>query len=141
MATDNLVLITGNVASDPEMRFTTSGKAVLNFRLAHNQRRRNENGEWEDADTSFFNVVAWEQLAENVSDSVTKSMRVTVQGRIRIRTYETEDGETRYVTEIIADEVSPSLRWATAQVTRTSGRGNGGGKTEAYEPPLDEEPF
>lgn len=138
MATDNFVQIVGNAASDPELRFTPSGKSVCNFRVAHNTRRRNESGEWEDGDTSFFTVVCWESLADNVSESVTKGQRVQVTGRLRIRSWETDEGDTRYATEIVADEVAPSLRWATAQVTRTSAAA---AQAQAYEPPLDDEPF
>lgn len=140
MAIDNFVLIVGNVVADPELRFTPSGKAVMTLRVAHNTRRRGEDGKWEDGEPSFFNVVAWDQIAENVASTVGRGDRVTVTGRIRIRRWETKEKEVRYATEIVADEVAPSLRWATATLAKTKAKDSGG----AYEPPPydpDEDPF
>jgi len=120
---DNTVTLVGNLTRDPELRFTTGGRAVAQFGLAVN-RRYQQNGEWQDQ-TSYFNVVAWGTLGENVAASVTKGMRVVVSGRLEQREYQTREGDKRTAIEINADEIGPSLRWATASVERTP-RGEGG---------------
>ncbi|MGA0863136.1 MAG: single-stranded DNA-binding protein [Ilumatobacteraceae bacterium] len=120
---DNTVTLVGNLTRDPELRFTTGGRAVAQFGLAVN-RRYQQNGEWQDQ-TSYFNVVAWGTLGENVAASITKGMRVVVSGRLEQREYQTREGDKRQAIEINADEVGPSLRWATASVERTP-RGEGG---------------
>jgi single-strand DNA-binding protein len=132
VAIDNNVTVVGNVTRDPELRFTASGQANASFGLAWNRRWQNrQTGEQEEA-VSFFNVVAWGTLAENVTESLGKGSRVIVVGRLEHRTYETQDGEKRSVTEIIADEVAPSLRWATVNVIRNERRsGDGGGGAPA----------
>ncbi|HLU41884.1 MAG TPA: single-stranded DNA-binding protein [Microthrixaceae bacterium] len=148
MANGNVVELIGNITRDPELRFTPSGAAVANFGLAVNRRWRNQQtNEWEEA-TSFFDVVCWRELAENVTESLTKGARVIVSGRLDQRSWETQDGERRSKVEVVADEVGPSLRWATAQVTKTERRDGGGGGYNApppmQEPPAyndDEEPF
>jgi single-strand DNA-binding protein len=122
MAFDNNVIIVGNVTRDPELRFTPSGAAVANFGLAWNRKGR----DGEDV-TSFFDVTAWNQMAENIGESVTKGMRVVVYGRLDQRSWETQDGDKRSKVEIVADEVAPSLRWATAEVHRNPRDGDGGG--------------
>jgi single-strand DNA-binding protein len=125
---DNNVTLVGNITRDPELRFTQSGRAVATFGLAVN-RRYQVNGEWQEQ-TSFFNVVAWGTLGENAAASLTKGTRVIVNGRLEQREYQTQQGEKRTVVEVNADEVAPSLRYATAQVERTSrgdGDGTGGG--------------
>lgn len=121
---DNNVTLVGNITRDPELRFTQSGRAVATFGLAVN-RRYQVNGEWQEQ-TSFFNVVAWGPLGENAAASLTKGTRVIVNGRLEQREYQTQQGEKRTVVEVNADEVAPSLRYATAQVERTS-RGDGAG--------------
>ena len=121
---DNNVTLVGNITRDPELRFTQSGRAVATFGLAVN-RRYQVNGEWQEQ-TSFFNVVAWGPLGENAAASLTKGTRVIVNGRLEQREYQTQQGEKRTVVEVNADEVAPSLRYATAQGERTS-RGDGGG--------------
>jgi len=130
MASDNTVTLVGNLTRDPELRFTASGVARALFGIAVNRRWRDRaSGEWQE-DTSFFNVVCWREMAENVSESLSRGSRVMVTGRLEQRTWETQDGENRSVIEVVADEVGPSLRWATAQVTRNerrSGDGGGGG--------------
>lgn len=115
---DNSVTVVGNLTRDPELRFTAGGRATATFGLAVS-RRYQVNNEWQEQ-TSFFNVVAWAQLAENAAASLTKGSRVIVTGRLEQRQYETQQGEKRNVVEINADEMGPSLRWATAQVERTS---------------------
>jgi single-strand DNA-binding protein len=148
MASENSVTVVGNLTRDPELRYTTGGRGVASFGLAVN-RRYQVNGEWQEQ-TSFFNVVAWGDLGENLAASVEKGARIIVTGRLEQRSYETKDGEKRNVTEIIADEAGPSLRWAQAQVERISrdsagssggGGGGGGGKRQADPVYGDEEPF
>lgn len=151
---DNAVTVVGNLTREPELRFTTGGRAVASFGLAVS-RRYQVNGEWQEQ-TSFFNVVAWGQLGENAAQSLSKGSRVIVSGRLEQRQYEARDGGgQRSVVEIVADELGPSLRWATAQVERTSrtsgdgggmdrgmpsGGGNRGGNADPYGYG-DEEPF
>jgi len=129
---DNTVTLVGNLTRDPELRFTQGGRAVATFGIAVN-RRYQVNGEWQEQ-TSFFNVVAWGTLGENAAASLTKGARIIVSGRLEQREYQTQQGEKRTVIEVNADEVAPSLRYATAQVERTSsgkeggyGGGNSGG--------------
>ena len=127
MANGNTVTIVGNVTRDPELRYTPSGQANATFGVAVNRRWMNrQTNEWEER-TSFFNVVCWGDMAENVSDSVAKGTRVLVNGRLEQRSWETEQGEKRSVVEIVADEIAPSLRWATATVNKNDRRGGDGG--------------
>jgi single-strand DNA-binding protein len=127
---DSSVTIIGNLTRDPEIRFTNTGRPVVTFGVAVN-RRYQVNGEWQEQ-TSYFNVTAWGQLGENVAASCTKGTRAIIFGRLEQREYETREGEKRSVVEIVADEVAPSLRWATAQVERTArtdGGQSGGGQS------------
>ena len=111
------ITIVGNITRDPELRFTPSGQANTKFGVAVNRRWQiKQTNEWEEQ-VSFFDVVCWRELAENVSESLTKGSRVIVTGRLEQRSWE-QDGQKRYAVEIIADEVAPSLRWATAQVVK-----------------------
>ena len=149
---DNNVTLVGNVTRDPEIRYTPSGQTVATFGLAVNRRWQNkQNNEWEEQ-VSFFDVKCWAQMAENVSESVQKGTRVVVTGRLEQRSWETDNGDKRSKIEVVADEVAPSLRWATAQVNRIErsqagsggGAGNsGGGRPVANEPANydGEEPF
>jgi single-strand DNA-binding protein len=121
----NSITLTGNLTRDPELRFTTGGRGVASFGLAVN-RRYQVNGEWQEQ-VSFFNIVCWGDLGENVAATLTKGSRCIVTGRLEQRSWETNDGEKRSVVEVIADEVGPSLRWATAQVERTERSGDFGG--------------
>jgi single-strand DNA-binding protein len=122
---DSTVTIVGNLTRDPEIRYTTGGAAKASFGVAVSRRWQNrQSQEWEEK-TSFFNVVCWREMAENVSESLGKGSRVVVTGRLEQRSWETENGEKRSVVEVVADEVGPSLRWATAQVTRNERRGGG----------------
>ncbi len=130
----NSVTIMGNVTRDPELRFTSSGQANTTFGVAVNRRWQNrQTNEWEEQ-VSYFNVVCWRELAENVAESLTKGTRIIVTGRIEQRSYETQDKEKRSVFEIIADEVGPSLRWATAQITRSERKGADGGPGDSAPP-------
>ena len=130
MASDtNTITISGNITRDPEMRYTPSGVSKVTFGVAVNRSWRNQQTQEWDEQTSFFNVVAWRQLAENVGASLGKGSRVVVTGRLEQRSWETEQGEKRSVVEIVADDVSASLKFATAEVHRVerSGPGDGGG--------------
>src|SRR4051794_17104094 len=122
---DSTVTIAGTLTRDPELRFTQGGRGVASFGVAVN-RRYQQNNEWVEQ-TSFFNVTAWGSLGENASASLTKGARVIVTGRLEQRQYETQQGEKRSVVEIVADEIGPSLRWATAQVEKTQRSDSGGG--------------
>jgi single-strand DNA-binding protein len=124
MAADNHTTIVGNLVEDPEVRFTQTGVAVANLRVAVTQRVQQE-GQWRDGETSFFKVNVWRGQAENLAESLRKGDRVMVTGRLRQRSWESPEGEKRSVTELEADEVGASLKWATAKVERTNQRGNG----------------
>jgi single-strand DNA-binding protein len=118
------VTIVGNLTRDPELRFTPRGKAVASLRVAVNARVRDDKGDWQDGDASFFPVEILDpDLAQNVADSLEKGSRVVVTGKLKTRSWETQEGETRSVTEIVADEVGPSLRWATVTLTRSERKG------------------
>jgi len=135
---DSNVTITGTLTRDPELRFTQGGRGVATLGVAVNYRFQ-RNNEWVE-EASFFNVTAWSSLGENAAASLTKGMRVVVTGRLQQRSYETQQGEKRSVVEIIADEIGPSLRWATAQVERTTrsdatgGGSQGGGNPSGGQP-------
>ena len=123
---DTPITIVGNLVADPELRFTPSGAAVANFRVASTPRRYNsQTGQWEDGEALFLQCNVWRQAAENVAESLTKGMRVIVNGRLRQRTFDTREGERRTVFEVEVDEVGPSLKYATASVNRVQ-RGQGG---------------
>ena len=126
MANDNQVMLVGNLTDDPELRFTPNGAAVANFRLAVTPRVR-EGDSWKDGETSFFRINVWRQQAENVAETLQKGARCIVVGRLRTRSWETPEGEKRSVTEVEADELGPSLKFATAKVERSSRGGSGGG--------------
>ncbi len=128
MAGDTQITIAGNLVDDPQLRYTPTGQAVANFRVASTPRfRDNASGEWKDGDSLFLSCNVWRQAAENVAESLQRGMRVIVQGRLRQRSYETKEGEKRTVYEIEVDEVGPSLRSASAKVTRSSRSTGGGG--------------
>jgi single-strand DNA-binding protein len=123
---DNTVMLVGNLASDPELRFTPGGKPVANFSLAVN-RRYKDGDEWKDKLDGFFRCNVWGDMAENVSESLSKGARVMVTGKLQQRSWEDKDsGEKRYAIEVQVDDVGPSLKWATAQIERTQRRSNGG---------------
>ena len=127
MAGETVITIVGNLVDDPELRFTPSGAAVANFRVASTPRTFDkQSGEWRDGDSLFLTCSVWRQAAENVAESLQRGMKVIVQGRLKQRSYETREGEKRTVFEIDVDEVGPSLRNATAKVTKTTRSGAGG---------------
>ena len=147
----NSVTLVGNLVEDPELRFTASGVAMARVRMAVNRRYRDRNNEWRE-ETSFFGGTCWRDVAENISESLSKGDRVFITGRLEQRNWETNEGEKRSVVEVRIDEIGPSLRWATAAVTRTprsdGGDGNyGGGNTTPAAPVArtdfgpDEAPF
>ncbi len=116
---DNTITVVGNLTRDPELRFTQSGRARAVLGIAVNRRWMNrQTNDWEEQ-VSFFNVVCWAETAENVSESLAKGNRVVVTGRLEQRSWDTPEGEQRSIIEIVADEIAPSLRWATVEITRT----------------------
>ena len=121
MAFDNTITVVGNVTRDPELRFTQGGMAVANFGIAWNKKK----ADGEEA-VSFFNVSCFRQLAENVAESITKGSRVVVYGALSQRSWDTPEGDRRSAVEIIADDVAPSLKWASAEIRRNEFRGDGG---------------
>jgi single-strand DNA-binding protein len=127
MANGNSITLVGNLTRDPELRFTAQGRAKANFGLAVNRRWMDRNtNEWQEQ-TSFFNIVCWGDMAENVQESLAKGSRAVVTGRLEQRSWETENGDKRSVVEVVADEIGPSLRWATAEISRNERRGAGEG--------------
>ncbi len=150
MGFDNTVTVVGNVTRDPELRFTQGGMAVANFGVAWNKKK--QDGEDE---VSFFDVSCFRQLAENVAESITKGSRVVIYGTLSQRSWENQEGERRSKVEIIADDIAPSLKWASAEIRRNEFKGDGGGSPRggnagggravsnaappAYD--MDEEPF
>lgn len=146
MAGETVVTLVGNLVDDPELRFTPSGAAVANFRVASTPRTYDrQSGEWKDGDALFLSCSVWRQAAENVAESLTRGMRVIIQGRLKQRSYDDRDGNKRTVFEIDVDEVGPSLRSATAKVTkatRSTGTGDpgtfgGGGNNQGGAPQND----
>jgi len=138
-AGDTVITLVGNLVDDPELRFTPSGAAVAKFRMASTPRYLDkQTNEWKDGESLFLSVNVWRQAAENVAESLQRGMRVIVQGRLKQRSYETKEGEKRTVYEVEADEVGPSLRSASAKVTKTQRGGSGFG---ASAPAADNDPW
>jgi single-strand DNA-binding protein len=128
MAGETTITVIGNLTNDPELRFTPSGSAVANFTIASTPRTFDrQSNEWKDGETLVLRASVWREAAENVAESLTKGMRVIVSGRLKSRSYETKEGEKRTVIELEVDEIGPSLRYASAKVTRTQRSGGGGG--------------
>ncbi len=130
----NNVTLIGNLVEDPELRFTPNGVAMAKLRFAVNRRWQDRNGEWQE-DTSFFGGTLWRDMAENVAESLTKGMRVIIVGRLQQRSWETPEGDKRSIVEVDIQELGPSVRWATASVTkspRTGGGFGGGGGGGGY---------
>ncbi|MFV0494312.1 single-stranded DNA-binding protein [Mycobacterium sp.] len=127
MAGETIVTVVGNLTADPELRFIASGAAVASFTVASTPRNFDrQSGEWKDGEALFLRCSIWREAAENVAESLTRGMRVVVTGRLRQRSFETREGEKRTVVELEVDEIGPSLKYATAKVTK-AGRGGGGG--------------
>jgi single-strand DNA-binding protein len=148
----NLITFIGNLTDDPELRYTQGGTAVVTIRVANNRRWTDRDGA-EQEEATYLNATCWRDMAENVAESLHKGDRVVVIGRVKVRSYENKEGQTVYVTEIEADEIAPSLRWAKAGVTRSAGgagggaarggaRGASGASQAAPPPPADDDvPF
>ncbi len=137
MAGETIITLVGNLTADPELRFTPAGAPVANFTVASTPRTFDRQAnEWRDGDAMFLNCSVWRQAAENVAESLTKGMRVVVQGRLKSRSFETREGERRTVFEVDVDEVGPSLKYASAKVQKNSGgssgnwSGGGGGQQQ-----------
>jgi len=150
MASDNQVTLVGNLTDDPELRYTPNGAAVCKFRIAVNRRIQDGAGNWKDGEASYFSINCWRGLAENAAESLTRGTRVIVAGRLQFRSWENQEGEKRSAVEVEADEVGPSLKWATAKIerqTRSSSATSGSdwgervaapvGATDQEETPLD----
>ncbi len=129
MAGETVITVVGNLTADPELRYTQNGLAVANFTIASTPRTYDrQSNEWKDGEALFLRASVWRDFAEHVASSLTKGMRVVAQGRLKQRSYETKEGEKRTTIELEIDEIGPSLRYATAQVTRSSGGGGGAGQ-------------
>jgi single-strand DNA-binding protein len=144
MAGETVVTLVGNLVDDPELRFTPSGAAVANFRIASTPRTYDkQSNEWKDGETLWLSCSVWRQAAENVAESLQRGMRVIVQGRLKSRSYDDRDGNKRTVFEIDVDEVGPSLKSATAKVTKATRTGGdpggfgGGGQQSGGAPAND----
>ncbi|MCV7742687.1 single-stranded DNA-binding protein [Micrococcus luteus] len=129
MAGETVITVVGNLTADPELRFTPNGAAVANFTVASTPRTFDrQTNEWKDGEALFLRCSVWREAAENVAESLTKGMRVIVQGRLKARSYDDRDGNRRTSWELDVDEVGPALRFATAKVTRAQRGGGGGGQ-------------
>jgi len=141
-AGDTTITMIGNLVDDPELRFTPSGAAVAKFRVASTPRYLDKaTNEWKDGESLFLQCQIWRQAAENVAESLTKGMRVILSGRLKQRSYETKEGEKRTVFEVEVDEVGPSLRSATAKVTRTQRAGGSGGAAASAADTFNDDPW
>jgi len=143
----NIISFIGNLTDDPDLRFTQGGAPVASFRVASNRRFTDRSGNQQE-ETTFLNVNCWRDLAENAAESLSKGDRVIVIGRVRVRSYENREGQTVWTTEIEADEIAPSLRWARTRIERTGGSAGSGGPSSpsagssAPPPPSDDDvPF
>lgn len=122
MAGETVITVVGNLTADPELRYTQNGLPVANFTIASTPRSMKD-GEWKDGDPLFLRASCWREFAEHVAGSLTKGMRVMAQGRLRQRSYQDREGNQRTAIELEVDEIGPSLRYATAQVTRAASNG------------------
>lgn len=138
--TDNFVSITGNLTRDPETGETAGGKSYARFGLAFNRRWKKAGSDDWSEEVNFFNITAWGDLADNAATSLEKGHRVVVTGRLEQRSWENDEGEKKSAVQIVADGISPDLRWATAEISRLKGTGGSGAAREDVAP-IDEEPF
>ncbi len=146
MVGETVVTVVGNLTADPELRYTQNGLPVANFTIASTPRNFDRQAnEWKDGDALFLRASAWREFAEHIAGSLTKGMRVVAQGRLRQRSYQDREGNQRTSIELEVDEIGPSLRYATAQVTRAASNGGGGGQRgtaqSGYNAPANEEPW
>ncbi len=133
MAGETIITVVGNLTADPELRYTQNGLAVANFTIASTPRSFDRaSNDWKDGEALFLRASCWREFAEHVAGSLTKGSRVIAQGRLKQRSFETKEGEKRTSIELEVDEIGPSLRYATAQVTRAAG-GGGGGRGGGYQ--------
>ncbi|WP_071044192.1 single-stranded DNA-binding protein [uncultured Microbacterium sp.] len=140
MAGETVITVVGNLTADPELRYTQNGLPVANFTIASTPRTFDRQAnEWKDGEALFLRASCWRDFAEHVAGSMTKGMRVIAQGRLRQRSYQDREGNNRTAIELEVDEIGPSLRYATAQVTRTQGGGGGGGGQSR--PQVSDEPW
>ena len=143
MAGETVITVVGNLTADPELRYTQNGLPVANFTIASTPRTFDRQAnEWKDGEALFLRASVWREFAEHVAGSLTKGMRVIAQGRLRQRSYQDREGNNRTAIELEVDEIGPSLRYATAQVTRAaSGGGAGGGQSRPQQQQVSEEPW
>lgn len=144
MAGETIITVVGNLTADPELRYTQSGLAVANFTIASTPRSFDRaSNEWKDGEALFLRASVWREFAEHVASSLTKGSRVIAQGRLKQRSYETKEGEKRTSIELEVDEIGPSLRYATAQVTRSASSGSSGGQSgqRSGAAPVADEPW
>ena len=135
MAGETIITVVGNLTADPELRYTQNGLPVANFTIASTPRNFDRQAnEWKDGEALFLRASVWREFAEHVAGSLTKGSRVIATGRLKQRSYETREGEKRTAIELEIDEIGPSLRYATAQVTRAAGGGQSRGQIPADEP-------
>lgn len=135
---ESQVVLVGNATEAPELRFTPGGDAVTNFGIAVNFRRKAADGTWEDGEPSFFNCTAWRTLAENVAETVTKGMRLVIVGTLKMRYWQTEEGDKRSAVDVTVDSIGPELKWATATVTRNEKTGGASTAPFASAPATDD---
>lgn len=142
MAGEVQITIVGSLGADPELKFTPSGQAVANFSVASSSRNFDkQTNEWVDGDTTWFRVNVWQQMAEHVAETLTKGMRVVVTGKLKVRDYDRQDGGKGTSVEITADEIGPSLRYATAKVTKAERSGGGQQAATSRQPVPQENPW
>jgi single-strand DNA-binding protein len=128
MAGETIITVVGNLTADPELRYTQSGLAVANFTIASTPRTFDRQAnDWKDGEALFLRASCWREFAEHVAGSLTKGSRVIATGRLKQRSYDDREGNKRTAIELEVDEIGPSLRYATAQVTRAAGGSTGGG--------------
>ena len=142
MAGETVITVVGNLTSDPELRYTQTGLAVANFTIASTPRTFDRaSNDWKDGEALFLRASVWREFAEHVAGSLSKGARVIATGRLKQRNYETKEGEKRTSFEIEVDEIGPSLRYATAQVTRSSGGASSGGASRGGASQGGDEPW
>ena len=140
MAGETVITVVGNLTADPELRYTQNGLPVANFTIASTPRTFDRQAnEWKDGDALFLRASVWRDFAEHVAGSLTKGMRVVATGRLRQRSYQDREGQNRTAIELEVDEIGPSLRYATAQVTRAASSGGGGGGGQQARPQVQQE--
>ncbi len=140
MAGETFITVVGNLTADPELRYTQNGLPVANFTIASTPRTFDRQAnEWKDGDPLFLRASVWRDFAEHVAGSLTKGMRVVATGRLRQRSYQDREGQNRTAIELEVDEIGPSLRYATAQVTRAASSGGGGGGGQQARPQVQQE--